>query len=384
MAPLTKDKGTTMTIHWLGTGLSAIPGLRRLLQAGAPVTVWEIDIDKARAALNGLHADIRAYDPATLGAAIAPGDIVVSMLPADLHAPLAQVAIGRGAHFVCSSYISPDISALADAAQQAGVALIAEIGLDPGIDHLMAHALIADYRLTAQPGDVLRFHSHCGGVPMYPNPFRYKFSWSPLGVLRALRSPSRHLQCGVVRQAARPWLAVTDFNAPLPTPEHFEVYPNRDSLPFIRQYGLDDMQVRDFIRGTIRLKGWTEAWQPVFDRLDRLDDAGLRDLAQQLWRDHAYQPGEPDRVVLCVGLRAERDGATVWTKDMVLDAQGDRRGSAMARLVSTPVALAVEALMAGRIAPGLHAATDDPELTGEWLAEIGNIAQHMALVDHMS
>ncbi len=373
-----------MTIHWLGTGLSAIPGLRRLLQAGVPVTVWEIDTAKARDALGDLSADIRAYAPDALSTAIAPGDIVVSMLPADLHADMAQMAITRGAHFVCSSYISAPIAALAGAARDAGVALIAEIGLDPGIDHLMAHALIADYRLTARPGDVIRFHSHCGGVPMYPNPFRYKFSWSPLGVLRALRSPSAALVDGRVQHAARPWLAVTDFDAPLPTPEHFEVYPNRDSLPFLRQYGLDDLTVQDFVRGTIRLKGWTEAWQPVFDQLDRLDDAGLRDLAAQLWRDNAYRPDEPDRVVLCVGLRAERDGAAVWAKSMVLDAQGDSRGSAMARLVSTPVALAVKGLLAGRIAPGLHAATDDPVLTGEWLAEIGNIAQHMALVDHLS
>lgn len=373
-----------MTIHWLGTGLSAIPGLHRLLQTGAPVTVWEIDTDKARAALGSLPADIRAYSPEALSGALATGDIVVSMLPTDLHVPLAQVAIAAGAHFICSSYISPQIAALGEQAQAAGVALIAEMGLDPGIDHLMAHALIADYRLSAQPGDVIRFHSYCGGVPLYPNPFRYKFSWSPLGVLRALQSPSTSLRDGAEHHAARPWLAITDFDAPLPTPEHFEVYPNRDSLPFIRQYGLDDTQVRDFVRGTIRLKGWAEAWQPVFDQLGQLDDAGLRDLAQQLWRDNAYQPDEPDRVVLCVGLRAERDGRPVWSKEWVLDAQGDARGSAMARLVSTPVALAVEGLLAGRIGPGLHAATHDPVLTGEWLAEIGNIAQHMALIDHLS
>ena len=35
-----------MTIHWCGTGLSAIPGLRRLIGAGHDVTVWNRSTDK--------------------------------------------------------------------------------------------------------------------------------------------------------------------------------------------------------------------------------------------------------------------------------------------------------------------------------------------------
>ena len=71
-----------------------------------------------------------------------------------------------------------------------------EIGLDPGIDHLMAHWLVADYRAsTAYDGDnALSFISYCGGIPKIENDFRYKFSWSPLGVLKALRSPSKSIR----------------------------------------------------------------------------------------------------------------------------------------------------------------------------------------------
>ena len=378
-----------MTIHWVGTGLSAIPGLRRLLSArGGEVVVWNRTIDKARQTVGDLAGDIRAYDLDALTAALAPGDITVSMLPADQHVPLAQACLDHGAHFVSSSYISPDMAALDGAARDAGLALVNEVGLDPGIDHLMAHDLVADYRQIAQPGDVVSFTSYCGGVPKYPNPFRYKFSWSPLGVLRALRSPSRSLREGKVLDVARPWHAITSYDAPLPTPERFEVYPNRDSLPFVEQYGFDpEWQVQDFVRGTIRLKGWADAWAPVFDEVETLTGAAgddrLREMAEQFWTDNGYAPGEPDRVVLFVALRATRDGQDVFHKEWVLDAHGNDQGTAMAQLVSVPVALAVEAVAGGRIPPGVHAAPDDPDLVADWLVEIGQIAQQMARVDHL-
>lgn len=378
-----------MTIHWVGTGLSAIPGLRRLLRADAPVAVWNRTVDKARDAVGDLTGDIRAYTPTALANAVVAGDVVVSMLPADQHVALAEMCIGKGAHFVSSSYIAPDMRALDDAARAAGVVLMNEVGLDPGIDHLMAHDLVADYKLAAKDGDQVHFTSYCGGIPKYPNPFRYKFSWSPLGVLRALRSPSRSVRDGAVRDVDRPWNAVDAYDAPLPTPERFEVYPNRDSLPFIDQYGFDPAwQVQDFVRGTIRLKGWTEAWQNVFTEVETLQgDAGenrLREMASQFWMDNAYEDGEPDRVVLCVALRAARGGETVWHKEWVLDACGNADGTAMAQLVSVPVSLAVQAVLAGKLPAGVHAAPTDPDLVAQWLVQVAEIAQHVAKIDHLN
>lgn len=377
-----------MTIHWVGTGLSSAPGLNRLLDAGREIVVWNRTPAKAREAVAGRDADVREYSLEALTQAVAAGDVVVSMLPADRHVPLAQMCIARRAHFVSSSYISPGMRDLDAAARAAGVALVNEVGLDPGIDHLMAHDLVADYRQVAQDGDRVSFTSYCGGIPKFPNPFRYKFSWSPLGVLRALRSPSTSLRAGERLDAARPWDAISIYDAPLPTPERFEVYPNRDSLPFIAQYGFDPAwEIRDFVRGTIRLKGWEEAWTPVFREVEALHgeagEARLSQMADQFWRENAYEAGEPDRVVLCVGLKAERDGAAVYHKEWVLDAHGTDDGTAMAQLVSIPVAMAVEALASDRIAPGVHAAPEGPELVAGWLVEVGQIAQHMARVNHL-
>jgi saccharopine dehydrogenase (NADP+, L-glutamate forming) len=377
-----------MTIHWCGTGLSAIPGLRRLLEMGHDVAVWNRTPEKAREAVGDLTTNIHAFSIANLGQLLSPQDVIVSMLPGDWHVPLAELAIERGAHFVSSSYIAPEMRALNDKAGKAGVCLVNEVGLDPGIDHLMAHALVDDYKASDafDADNEISFLSYCGGIPKTPNPFRYKFSWSPLGVLKALRSPSKSIRDFAEFDVARPWDAISSYEAPLPTPESFEVYPNRDSLPFMDQYHFGkDWKVKEFVRGTLRLNGWAEAWDAVFKEVETLEgeagDARLKEMSDQFWAENPYDDGEPDRVVLCVDLKAEKDGAAVWHKTYVMDAWGDERGTAMARLVSFPVSFAIEAVMNGKIAPGVHAAPSDPALVGKWMGEIDKLAQHLQVVD---
>jgi len=378
-----------MTVHWCGTGLSAIPGLRRILQSGEPVVVWNRTIDKAREAVGDLTDTIKAFDKDELAAELAAGDVVVSMLPGDWHVPLAELCIAKGANFVSSSYIAPEMRALDAAAKNAGVALVNEVGLDPGIDHLMAHALVADYKSSDgfDPDNNISFISYCGGVPKIPNPFRYTFSWSPLGVLKALRSPSRSIRDYAPLDVARPWDAISSYEAPLTAPESFEVYPNRDSIPFMEDYKFGkDWNVKEFVRGTLRLNGWKDAWSDVFREIETLSgpegDARLKDMSDQFWTENAYDEGEPDRVILCVGLKAEKDGQDVWHKTYAMDAWGGDRGTAMARLVSITVALAIESVLAGKIAAGVSAAPSDPELVSEWMGTIDKLAQHLEIVDH--
>lgn len=379
-----------MTIHWCGTGLSAVPGLRRLLSRGHPVKVWNRTVEKARDEVGDLTDNIATFDMAALGAEVVAGDVVISMLPADMHVPLAKLCLAADAHFVTSSYIAPEMRALHDAAAAKGLCFVNEVGLDPGIDHLMAHQLVAEYRASAacDAENALSFISYCGGVPKIPNAFRYKFSWSPYGVLKALSSPSKSLKDFAELNVARPWDAISSYEAPLPTPESFEVYPNRDSLPFIKDYRFDpSWKVRDFVRGTLRLNGWSEAWAPVFREIETLKgpegDARMREMSAQFWKDNAYDEGEPDRVIMCVALKAEKDGKTLWHKTYVMDAWGDERGTAMARLVSVPVSLAVEAALDGKLPHGVSAAPHDPALVADWLGEVGGLAQHLALVDHL-
>ena len=378
-----------MTIHWCGTGLSAIPGLRELIQAGHPVTVWNRTIEKAQDAVGDLTQDIQRFEPTIIAAALQAGDVIVSMLPGEWHVPLAEMALANGAHFVSSSYISPEMRALDGQAKSAGLALVNEVGLDPGIDHLMAHHLVEQYRGcdACDLANDLSFISYCGGIPKIPNPFRYKFSWSPFGVLKALASPSRSLRDFKEFTGDRPWNALSSYNAPLPTPETFEVYPNRDSLPFISQYKFDpNWRVKGFVRGSLRLNGWADAWADVFREIETLSgaegDQRLRDMSQEFWTKHAYGTDDPDRVVMCVSLKAERDGAVVWHKTYVMDAWGDAASTAMARLVSVPVSMAVSAVLENQIPAGVSAAPSDPDLVKGWLNRINSLAQHLTIIDH--
>ena len=124
----------------------------------------------------------------------------------------------------------------------------------------------------------------------------------------------------------------------------------------------------------------------MFQEIETLEgeagEARLKEMSDQFWTENAYDEGEPDRVVLCVSFKAEQEGKAVWHKTYVMDAWGDERGTAMARLVSIPVSLAVKAVLNRQIAAGVHAAPSDPKLVSEWMSEIDRLAQHLAIVDH--
>ena len=380
-----------MVVHWCGTGLSAIPGLKKLIMDGNDVIVWNRTVSKAMRALEDVQVTICEFDIKALEEKLAPKDIIVSMLPGDWHVPLAELAISKKTHFVSSSYISPEMRNLNNAAIEAEVALINEIGLDPGIDHLMAHKLVKDFKKSEliNAETAVSFLSYCGGVPKTPNEFKYKFSWSPLGVLKALKSPSRSIKDFEDFEVNRPWNAITSYNAPLTNPEEFEVYPNRDSLPFIEQYDFDhNWKIKQFVRGTLRLKGWSKAWAGIFNEIETLHGVAgekrLIEMSEQFWQDNAYSENEPDRVILCVDLKAENNKQIIWHKTYKMDAWGDNRGTAMARLVSYPVSFAVKAIIDDDIDHGVSAASNKSYVVDKWLKDISSLAQEFDIIDHLT
>ena len=376
-----------MTIHWCGTGLSAIPGLRKLITDGHDIIVWNRTIEKAKSAVGDITNSIKEFNINKLENQLEKGDIVVSMLPGEWHVPIAKLCLKCQSHFVSSSYISPEMRELHNLALKTGLCLVNEVGLDPGIDHLMAHTLIEDYRNSKNQDDEndISFFSYCGGIPKVKNPFCYKFSWSPLGVLKALKSPSRSIKDFKEFDARRPWDAISTYTAPLPVPEEFEVYPNRDSLPFINQYHFNNnWRIKEFVRGTLRLKGWENAWSEIFSEIEKLsgenDDEQLTKMSDKLWLDNAYGKNEVDRVVLIVSLKASNGDKTKWHKTFVLDAYGDSVSTAMARLVSLPVSFAVEAVAQNKIAPGVSAAPSEMSIVNDWLHKIKSLTQHLEIV----
>ena len=381
------------TIHWLGAGLSAIPGIRRLIKGGHTLTVWNRTVEKAEEAVKGLSGNftVKAFTIEALEAEIAAGDVAVSMLPGDFHPIIAKICLAAGANFVSSSYIAPAMQDLDSIAKEKGLVLLNEIGLDPGIDHLMAHLLMADYKASAayDPQNEHFFRSYCGGLSEVKNDFCYKFSWSPLGVLKALRSPSKSLKDGKDYDVSRPWDAVDQYSLDLEKgPETFEVYPNRDSLPYIAEYGFEGLNLNQFVRGTLRYGGWTKAWGSIFKEVETLEgaagDARLEEIAADLWSQYAVAEGEADRVVLSVDIAAKKDGKTVYDKSFVMDAFGDAQSTAMARLVSIPVSFGVEAVLKGEIQAGVHAAPSDPAIAGKWVEALRAGGEKMEIINHLA
>ncbi|MEU5317534.1 saccharopine dehydrogenase family protein [Streptomyces sp. NPDC021056] len=362
------------TVHWIGTGLSTGSGLARVCGAAERVRVWHRTEERAAEALDRLgltgRAEPRAYTLPALTAELAPGDVVVSMLPAPEHAGILAACVAEKAHFACSSYVSDAVLEQVPAALAAGVVVLTEAGLDPGIDHLFAHSLVARARDAIGDGTAAsyRLTSYCGGIPAVPNDFRYRFSWAPLGVLGALRSPARYIEDGAETTAARPWEATRRH---VVDGEGFEVYPNRDSVPFVEQYGMPPAwKARSFVRGTLRLEGWLRAWDAVFEELKGGDDARIAALARELAAAYPTTDTDRDRVVLAVSLDVRGPAGQTWSGSYLLDLVGDEEESAMARCVSRTLALGVGHVLDGSLPPGLGRAAETATRSEEWLREL--------------
>lgn len=61
-------------------------------------------------------------------------NIVISFIPPFLHMKVMNVCVKHGVNMTTSSYISPEMEALHEAAIKKNIICLNEIGLDPGID----------------------------------------------------------------------------------------------------------------------------------------------------------------------------------------------------------------------------------------------------------
>ncbi|KAJ1350331.1 hypothetical protein KIN20_006098 [Parelaphostrongylus tenuis] len=185
-------------------------------------------------------------------------DQVVSLLPFTFHPSVAKLCIKNKRNMVTSSYVSPELEALDQPAKDAGITIMNESGLDPGIDHMLAMECIDEVRQHG--GKITSFVSFCGGLPAPEssnNPLRYKFSWSPKGVLTALLNPARYLQDG--KEVEIPSGKVVDHLYPIDFMPGFNLigYANRDSVKYGGIYGITP-ECQTLIRGTLRYKGFVE------------------------------------------------------------------------------------------------------------------------------
>ncbi|KAL1864183.1 hypothetical protein VTK73DRAFT_6074 [Phialemonium thermophilum] len=193
----------------LGAGFVTRPTLDILAQSGIPVTVACRTLESAQSLSAGVPnatpISLDVTDDQALDRAVAQHDLVISLIPYTFHAAVIKAAIRQKKHVVTTSYVSPAMLELDQAAKEAGITVMNEIGLDPGIDHLYAVKTIEE--VHKEGGKINKFFSYCGGLPAPEssgNPLGYKFSWSPRGVLLALRNAASFYQDGKVVHVAGP------------------------------------------------------------------------------------------------------------------------------------------------------------------------------------
>ena len=252
------------------------------------VHVVDQDEEAARTRVGGHErgstGTFQAGDEAKRKKLVGEADLVVSMLPAFLHGPVAEACVHFGKHFVSASYVSSEVRLLHEAADRRGVTLLSEMGVDPGIDHMSAmEGLDA---LRDQGARITAFETFTGGLvaPDYDdNPWHYKFTWNPRNVVLAGQGGVKFLHNG--RHKYIPYHKLFSRWEPLSIPGYgdFEGYPNRDSLKYRHHYGLYDVDT--IYRGTLRRPGFCRAWDCLV-QLGLTDDGyEIEDLEDMTYRD---------------------------------------------------------------------------------------------------
>ena len=261
----------------LGSGLVSKPLIRYLLEHDIRLTVVTPLLDKAVSLIDGHPLGTARYwtadDRDELDRLINTHDLAISLLPAPMHPMVARHCLRYGKPLVTTSYVSPQMQRLDAKARDAGVVFLNELGVDPGIDHMSAMRVIN--RIKEEGGVVRCFRSYCGGLPsptFNDNPWGYKFSWSPLGVLRAGTASARYRKAGELINLSPEHLFLDTHMLWFDGVGELEAYPNRDSIKYSELYGLSN--ATSMFRGTLRYPGWCKTMR-------RVGELGLLDMSQR-------------------------------------------------------------------------------------------------------
>lgn len=258
-------------------------------------------------------------DSEAMDRAICNADIVVSMLPPELHLRIAECCIYRKRSLVTASYMSKEIEGLHNKAVEAGVCILNETGLDPGIDHMSAMGMLD--QLRSEGVEITEFESFTGGLPAPQsenNPWKYKFTWNPRNVVLAGQGGAvKFIQEGQYKYI--PYHKIFRRTEIVEIPEYgkFEGYANRDSLKYREVYGLEN--VKTMYRGTLRRPGFCRSWN-CFVELGATDDSFVLENSENMtYRDFintflAYHPTDSVELKLRQYLKIDQDDVDLWER----------------------------------------------------------------------
>jgi saccharopine dehydrogenase (NADP+, L-glutamate forming) len=291
----------SQTILIIGAGKSATV-LIQYLQQKAVENDWYIllaDGDEVVAknkwnnAPNGSALGIDIENDLDRQNLIQKADIVVSMMPAQLHFLVAKDCLQFGKPLFTASYVDDNMRSIAAEIESKQLLFLCEMGLDPGIDHMSAMAIIDE--IHEKGGKITSFKSHCGGLvapESDDNPWHYKISWNPRNIILAGKAGAIYLENGATVSKNYPEIFDHTPVVDLPGIGHLAYYPNRNSLSYIDTYHLHG--VKDFVRTTLRYPTFCTGWNAIVQL--HLTDETVVDLApnttvQNWFANHIQQNG---------------------------------------------------------------------------------------------
>ncbi|HET6256101.1 MAG TPA: saccharopine dehydrogenase C-terminal domain-containing protein [Puia sp.] len=403
-----------------GAGKSATSLIRYLIGVAAPrgwrVVIAENNLELALTKIGGascahaVQADVG--NEAGRDRLVAEADVVISLLPPSLHYLVAQSCLRQRRHLLTASYVDDAIRGLDGEVSAAGLLFLCEMGLDPGIDHMSALDLIG--RVRAESERIVTFHSHTGGLvapESDDNPWHYKISWNPRNVVRAGAAGARFREEG--RVIDRDYLSIFGRTGRIEIAATGPLawYPNRDSLPYIALYRLEDAET--FVRTTLRYPAFCEAWAPIVQAgltddstavqgstiaewaapllpyvtaenrdmyafLGLLDASPLpaaartpADVLQYLLETRlAMRPEDKDMIVMQHEIGYIDSGKRMLRRSTLVVKGEDSLHTAMARTVGLPLGIAAKLLLEGKVALRGVQIPVTPELYGPVLREL--------------
>ncbi|NWZ33252.1 AASS protein, partial [Brachypodius atriceps] len=247
----------------LGSGYVSGPVLEYLTRdSNTDITVVSVmkeqleQLTKKYRNVTPVHMDVLKHGE-KLSSLVKKHDLVISLLPYSAHPFVAKKCIDNKVNLVTASYLTPAMKELQESVEAAGITVISEMGLDPGLDHMLAMECIDKAKEVG--ATVVSYTSFCGGLPApehSDNPLRYKFSWSPLGVLLNTVQSATYLKDGEIINIP-PGGALLDSVAPMDffPGLNLEGFPNRDSTKYAEPYGIQTAHT--LLRGTLRYKGYS-------------------------------------------------------------------------------------------------------------------------------
>jgi saccharopine dehydrogenase (NADP+, L-glutamate forming) len=283
-----------------GAGKSAT-SLIDYLVSNAPRQKWHITVadhdlalikSKTGKSYYVTPAAIDIRDEAARQKLIQETDLVISLLPPQLHIFVARDCLQFGKNLLTASYIDPEVKKLEKEIEEAGLLFMYEMGLDPGIDHMSAMKLI--HSIEKKGGQISAFRSYCGGLvspESNDNPWQYKISWNARNVVLAGSSGAVYREKGKVKEISYQQLFDQSKTIHIPSLGKLAYYPNRDSLGYMSAYNLEDIPT--FMRATLRYPDFCEGWSTLV-KLGLTDDTNKVQTDDLTFYDWASQKIEQD------------------------------------------------------------------------------------------